>query len=452
MQAINPTTEEPLAEWEEDGTKEVERKLAAAWSAFEEWRETDLARRAELLAATAGVLRSRRDPLARLMASEMGKPVTEGVAEVDKCAWVCEHYAEHAAAYLRPEEIPTDASQSFVRYEPLGPVLAIMPWNFPLWQVFRCAAPAVAAGNVVLLKHAANVPGCADQIEQIFLEAGLPEGVLGALRVGHDALGPIIEHPNVRAVTLTGSESAGRSVGAQAGKALKKSVLELGGSDAFIVLSDADVRSVARQAALARCINSGQSCIAAKRFIVVEGVAEEFEERLCRELDALQVGDPLDPATQVGPLARLDLLEALHAQVEQTVSSGARLVTGGRRLQRKGWFYAPTLLSGVLPGMAAFDEETFGPVAAVTPVFDWGEAVELANRSSYGLGASIWTSDPERAAPLANLLETGHVSINGIVKSDPRLPFGGVKRSGYGRELGRHGILEFTNAKSVWIA
>jgi succinate-semialdehyde dehydrogenase / glutarate-semialdehyde dehydrogenase len=452
MLAVNPTTEEPLGEYAEDSPEQAERKIQLAAQAFVSWHDTDLERRAQLLAQVARRLRASRDELARLMALEMGKPIAEGLVEVDKCAWVCEHYAENAAAYLRPEQIQTDASESFVRYEPLGPVLAIMPWNFPLWQVFRFAAPALAAGNVALLKHAPNVPGCAQALERLFLDAGFAPGVFVNLTVPVAAVDAVIAHPEVRAVTLTGSVRAGRAVAATAGREIKTCVLELGGSDPFLVLADADLETAARQAARARTINGGQSCIAAKRFIVVDSVAERFEELFRRELEALRVGDPLDPKTQIGPMARLDLLEALHAQVVATIRAGAKLITGGARPERRGYFYPPTLLTGVQPGMAAFDEETFGPVAAVCRARDTEEAIALANRSAYGLGASLWSADKERAAGLARRVEAGHVAINGIVKSDPRLPFGGIKSSGFGRELGRHGILEFVNVKTVWIA
>jgi succinate-semialdehyde dehydrogenase/glutarate-semialdehyde dehydrogenase len=452
MLAINPTTEEPLGPIHEDGPEQAEAKIVKAARAFESWRDTDLERRAQLLAGVAQRLRSLRGELARLMAQEMGKPVAEGTAEADKCAWVCEHYAENTAAYLKPEQIQTDASESFVRYEPLGPILAIMPWNFPLWQVFRFAAPALAAGNVALVKHAPNVPGCAQALERLFEEAGFPQGVYQDFPIPVAAVESGIAHPAVRGVTLTGSVRAGRSVAALAGREVKTCVLELGGSDPFIVLADADLKEAARNAARARTINSGQSCIAAKRFIVAEPAADRFAKLLRHELESLIVGDPLDPRTQIGPMARLDLLEALHTQVTTTLEAGAELITGGRRLERRGYFYAPTLLARVLPGMSAFDQETFGPVAALTRARDSDEAIALANRSTYGLGASLWTGDKERAAALARRIEAGHVAINGIVKSDPRLPFGGIKASGFGRELGRHGILEFVNIKTVWIA
>jgi succinate-semialdehyde dehydrogenase/glutarate-semialdehyde dehydrogenase len=385
------------------------------------------------------------------MTEEMGKPIAAAESEVDKCAWVCDYYAEHAAAFLSPEASATDAARSFVRFDPIGPVLAIMPWNFPFWQHFRFAAPAVMAGNVGVLKHASNVPGCALAIEDLFRRAGFPEGVMTTLLVPSARTAELIARPEIKAVTLTGSEAAGREVAAQAGRHLKKTVLELGGSDPFIVLDDADPIAAAEQAARARTINSGQSCIAAKRFLVEEAVADRFEAEFVRRMEALRVGDPMDRETEVGPLAREDLLTALDDQVSRSVAAGARLATGGRRLDRKGWFYPPTVLLGVRPGMPAFDEETFGPVAAVTRARDAAEAIELANRSRFGLGASIWTGDPARAEDLAREIEAGSVFVNGMVKSDPRLPFGGVKSSGYGRELAAFGIREFVNIKTVWI-
>jgi succinate-semialdehyde dehydrogenase/glutarate-semialdehyde dehydrogenase len=399
----------------------------------------------------ADLLRDRAADYGRLMTEEMGKPVAAGEAEVDKCAWVCDFYAEHAERFLAPETVATDASRSGIRYEPLGPVLAIMPWNFPFWQHFRFAAPALMAGNVGLLKHASNVPGCALAIEEVFRDAGFPVGAMSTLLVSSAKVKGLIGHPSIRAVTLTGSEKAGMEVAGEAGRHLKKAVLELGGSDPFIVLGDVDPAEAGKQAARARTINSGQSCIAAKRFIVEEGVADRFEEELIRAMEGLKVGDPMDRGTEVGPMAREDLLDSLDDQVRRTVDSGARLRTGGRRLEGRGWFYSPTVLTGVEPGMAAFDEETFGPVAAVTRARDAAHAVELANRSQFGLGASLWTADAARGEALAAEIQAGNVFVNGIVKSDPRLPFGGIKRSGYGRELSEVGIREFVNIKTVWV-
>jgi len=451
MKAINPATTQLLQDYPESQENEVEERLQRAHAAFHSWRQTSFAERAELLREAARLLRRERAVLARLMTEEMGKPIVAAEAEIDKCAWNCEFYAEHAEGFLRPEDVRTDAARSFIRYDPLGPILAIMPWNFPFWQVFRFAAPALMAGNVAVLKHAANVPGCALAIEEVFRQAGCPAGVMTALLVPSAAVAGLIRHPAIQAVTLTGSDRAGQAVAAEAGKQLKKVVLELGGSDPFLVLADADPVAVAQQAAKARCINTGQSCIAAKRFIIEERIADRFEEAFVEAMAGLQVGDPLDRSTDLGPLAREDLLDTLHAQVERTVQAGATLRTGGRRLQRPGYFYAPTVLTGVRPGMPAFEEETFGPVAAVTRARDTAHAIELANTSKYGLAASIWTGDPQRGADLAGKLDVGVVFINEIVKSDPRLPFGGIKRSGYGRELSAVGIREFVNIKTVWV-
>jgi succinate-semialdehyde dehydrogenase/glutarate-semialdehyde dehydrogenase len=451
MLAINPATGRPIRDYPEDPAPEVDRRIALAWEAFAAWRETSFGERGRRLRAAAGVLRDRGPKYARLMTEEMGKPISSALAEVEKCAWVCEFYADHAERFLAPQPVATDAAESLVRFDPLGPVLAVMPWNFPFWQVFRFAAPALAAGNVGLLKHASNVPGCALAIEEVFREGGIPDGGLAALLVPSAAVERIIEHPYVRAVTLTGSEAAGREVARVAGRALKKTVLELGGSDAFLVLADADPAAAAAAAATARCVNSGQSCIAAKRFIVEEAIAAPFEEAFAAAMAAMRVGDPLDAETQVGPLAREDLLADLGSQVERSLDRGARLLTGGRRLDRPGFFYPPTVLAGVEPGMAVFEEETFGPVAAVVRCRDADHGVELANRSRYGLAASVWTADPARGRDLAARLEAGSVFVNEIVKSDPRLPFGGVKSSGYGRELSEFGIREFVNVKTVWV-
>ncbi len=451
MKAINPATGAVVAEYPETDPSEVDRLLRQADDAFSAWRREPFAERARRMRRLAELLRAGRAEHGRLMTEEMGKPIAAAEAEADKCAWGCEFYAEHAEALLAPEEVATEAAHSFTRCDPLGPVLAIMPWNFPFWQVFRFAAPAVMAGNVAVLKHAANVPGSALAIAELFRAAGFPEGVMTTLLIGSDRVAEVIRHRAVRAVTLTGSDLAGMAVAAEAGRVVKKTVLELGGSDPFVVLADADPAAVAGQAARARTINSGQSCIAAKRFIVEEAVAERFEDELVRRMEALVVGDPMDRATEVGPLAREDLLRDLDDQVQRTVDAGALLRTGGHRLPGPGFFYAPTVLTAVAPGMAAFEQETFGPVAAVTRARDADEAVELANRSRYGLGASLWTGDPARGEALAARLEAGSVFVNEIVKSDPRLPFGGIKASGYGRELARAGIREFVNLKTVWV-
>jgi succinate-semialdehyde dehydrogenase/glutarate-semialdehyde dehydrogenase len=381
----------------------------------------------------------------------MGKPVAQGEAELEKSAWVCEHYAEHAAALLAAEPRVTDGGRSLVRFDPLGPVLAIMPWNYPFWQVFRFAAPALMAGNVVLLKHAANVSRCALEIEALLADAGVPAGAFRAVIADPPAVAGMIADPRVCGVTLTGSERAGREVAAAAGRALKKTVLELGGSDPFVVLADADVAAAARTAADARLVNSGQSCIAAKRFIVTAPVYDAFLDRLVAAMQGRRQGDPLDPATQLGPQARRDLRDTLHRQVEASCARGATCVLGGRVPGGPGAFYPPTVLASVGPGMPAFDEETFGPVAAVVRARDDDDALALANASAYGLGASVWTADPARAARFVVGLEAGTVFVNAQVRSDPRLPFGGVKRSGHGRELAEYGLREFVNVKSVWL-
>jgi succinate-semialdehyde dehydrogenase/glutarate-semialdehyde dehydrogenase len=451
MKAVNPATGDLICEVPEHDDREVQARLERAERAFASWRKVPFAERVRLMSRAADLLRERRDRYARLMTEEMGKPIGASESEVDKCAWSCDFYAEHAEGFLASETVATDASRSLVRYDPLGPVLAIMPWNFPFWQLFRFAAPALMAGNVGLLKHASNVPGCALAIEEVFRDAGFPEGVMTTLLVSSEKAKELIRSPVVRAVTLTGSDRAGMAVAAEAGRCLKKTVLELGGSDPFLVLADADPAETAAQAARARTINSGQSCIAAKRFIVEGAVADRFESEFARAMESLRVGDPLDRETDVGPLAREDLLRDLDDQVRRTVEAGGRLLTGGERLGNRGWFYAPTVLAGVEPGMPAFDEETFGPVAAVVRARDATHAIELANRSRFGLGASIWTGHPTRGEALAGEIEAGCVFVNGIVKSDPRLPFGGVKHSGYGRELSEVGIREFVNIKTVWV-
>jgi succinate-semialdehyde dehydrogenase/glutarate-semialdehyde dehydrogenase len=455
VRRINPTTEEPLEEIPDHTPAQVEAKLRSANEAFAAWRRAPMSDRTALMHRAAALLRSRRADLSSLMTREMGKPITAAEAEIDKCAAACDHFADHAAAYLATETIPTDADRSYVRCDPLGAVLAIMPWNFPYWQVIRFAAPALMAGNVALLKHAPNVPGCALALEEVFRAAGFPPGVFTTLLIDTDATAAVIRHPVIRAVTLTGSERAGMAVASTAGKVLKKTVLELGGSDPFIVIwrdgNDRDfLCDAAFEAAKARCINSGQSCIAAKRFIVV-GPVDPFEQWLAGFMADMEVGDAMDRATQVGPLARLDLLENLHDQVRRSLDAGARLLTGGERLARKGFYYAPTVLSEVRPGMPAFDEETFGPLAAIIAARDVDEAIHLANQSRYGLGASIWTRDTALAERIAPEIDSGCVFINGAVKSDPRLPFGGIKNSGYGRELSQVGIREFVNLKTVWV-
>ncbi len=451
LESIDPATEALLASFPAATPDEVETAIAGADAAQRAWRSTSFDERAAAMRRLAPHLRRRRDDYARLITLEMGKPIAESVAEIEKCAWACEFYADRAAGFLGDEVVATNASRSLVAYEPLGVVLAIMPWNYPFWQVFRFAAPALMAGNGALLKHASNIPQCALAVGSAFEEAGFPPGLFRTLLLPGSAVEPVVRDRRVRAVTLTGSSDVGARVAAVAGAALKKTVLELGGSDPFIVLADADVAAAAATAVRARNQNTGQSCIAAKRFLVADGVADEFEERFAGAVASLRIGDPLDPATQVGPLARADLRDTLERQVDDSVRQGARVLVGGRRRPGRGYFYEPTVLTGVSDGMPVLAEETFGPVAAVRRVADGEEAVAIANGSDYGLGASIWTGDVALGEALARRVESGAVFVNGMVASDPRLPFGGVKRSGWGRELGPFGIREFTNVQTIWI-
>jgi succinate-semialdehyde dehydrogenase/glutarate-semialdehyde dehydrogenase len=442
-----------LGDFVPDSPAEIEAKLNSVAAAYDSWRRVSFERRADRFQLVARQLRARRADLARMMAQEMGKPLTPAEAEISKCAVTCEHFGQHAKELLQQTPLATSGGRGYARYDPIGPILAIMPWNLPFWQVFRCAVPALMAGNVVALKHAVNVPGCAKAIEEIFREAGFPAGTFVSLRVADDAVvQKLCSHPAIRGVSLTGSEKAGSAVAATAGGALKKTVLELGGSDSFIVLKDSDIEFTATSAAEARCANSGQSCIAAKRFIVEEDIADRFQETFVDAMNKLKMGDPMDHATDMGPLARKDLLDNLQRQVDESVRAGATLVTGGKRADGQGYFYPPTILIDVRPGMPVFDEETFGPVAAVISAEDAGEAVQLANKSRFGLGASIWTKDLDRAEKLAADIEAGNVFINSVVRSDPRLPFGGIKNSGWGRELSEAGIKEFTNVKTVWVS
>jgi succinate-semialdehyde dehydrogenase/glutarate-semialdehyde dehydrogenase len=452
LRSINPATGETIREYPEADPREVAALLQGAQRAFEEWRGRGFADRAALMRRAAARLRERQREDAVLMAAEMGKPVAQGRGEIEKCAWVCDWFAENAAGFLAPEDVKTDASHSFVTFAPLGVVLAVMPWNFPFWQVVRFAAPAFMAGNAGLLKHAGNVSGCALAVEAVFREAGFPDGLFRAALVDSKRVAGLIAAPEVRAVTLTGSTGAGRAVAARAGEALKKTVLELGGSDPYVVLEDADLEAAAETCVASRLLNSGQSCIAAKRFIVVESVRGRFEELFVLKMKAKRMGDPMDEATEVGPLARHDLRDELHQQVARSVDAGARVLLGGAVPPGKGAYYPPTVLTGVRKGMPAFDEELFGPVAAIVSVPDEAAAVRAANDSVFGLGAAIFTRDTARGERLAaEEIEAGSCFVNSLVKSDPRLPFGGIKESGYGRELSSFGIREFVNVKTVYV-
>lgn len=447
---LNPATEELIQTYPTLTWTAAEKKTRGAEEAYRSWRDLPLRERLNLVKKLAGLLRERKGRYGALITQEMGKPIAQAEIEIDKCARGCEYYAAHAGEFLTPQAVKTEAGKSHVRFDPLGVILGIMPWNFPFWQVFRFAVPTLLAGNAVLLKHAPNVPGCALAIEALYQEAGFPEGVFQSLFITDEDAGRLIESPYVQGVSLTGSDRAGSAVASVAGKSLKKTVLELGGSDPFIVLSDADLAKTIPVAVKSRMLNTGQSCIAAKRFIVVKNIFEKFEKEFLGAVSLLKTGDPTGPV-DLGPLAREDLLVNLQRQVESSVKEGARMLVGGERPQGRGFFYLPTVLKGVRPGMTAFDQEVFGPVASLIISKDEEEAIELANKTSYGLGASLWTEDMKKAEVLIPRIEAGSVFVNGMVKSDPRLPFGGIKRSGYGRELASFGLHEFVNIKTVWI-
>jgi succinate-semialdehyde dehydrogenase / glutarate-semialdehyde dehydrogenase len=448
FKSINPYTGKVIAEFPGHSEKEVSAILKKSRDAFESWRRVPIEGRGELMKKAAGLLRKNVDEYARSMTLEMGKPIIESKGEINKCAWVCEFYAENAARFLADEVIDSDASESFVSHDPIGPVLAIMPWNFPFWQVFRFAAPTLMAGNTALLKHAPNVFGCATHIEDLLMEAGFPDGVFKNLFIHHDNTEEIIASDIVKAVSLTGSERAGKAVGSLAGKYLKKSVLELGGNNAFIVWEDADIQQAVETGVMARMMNSGQSCIAAKRFILVGDAYDKFMPEFLKRVKSLKNGDPVDESTKIGPLARKDLADQLNKQVKKSVEQGAELLTGGKQ---KGAYYEPTVLANVKPGMPAFDEETFGPVATIIRAKDEAEAFRLASQSRYGLGLTVFTKDVDRVRKNIGEVPDGAFFINELVKSDPRLPFGGTKNSGYGRELSKEGILEFVNKKTVYV-
>jgi len=448
---INPATGETLRTFTPLTASELEARLACADSAYRRHRRTTFAERRRLMLKAAEILESEKEAFGRLMVTEMGKPLKAAIEEAAKSALGCRFYAENAERFLADEPIETSASKSWVAYQPIGPILAVMPWNFPFWQVFRFAAPALMAGNVGLLKHASNVPQCALAIEDIFRRAGFPEGCFQTLLIETDHVKRVIEDPRVAAVTLTGSTNAGSHVASAAGKVIKKSVLELGGSDPFVVMPSADLDAAVRTAVKARTINNGQSCIAAKRFIVAESIAEEFERRYVAAFKALKVGDPMDAATDIGPLANENQVLTIGEQVDRSIAAGAKLLTGGNRLDRPGYWYEPTVLTNVTPESPAYYDEVFGPVAILFRARTVDDAIRLANDSPFGLGASAWTNDPAERKRFVEEIEAGMVFINTMVVSDPRVPFGGVKQSGYGRELSHHGVREFVNAKTVWV-
>lgn len=450
--SINPTTGEKLKEFSSFDDVEIEKRLSRAQKAFGRYRRTTFTERTELLQATTELLLQEKQRLAEFITREMGKLFRDSLAEIEKCARGCRFYAENGERFLEEEPAQTDAAESYVEYQPLGPVLAIMPWNFPFWQVFRFAAPALMAGNVGLLKHASNVPQCALAIEDILCRAGFEDGVFQTLLIEPEQVEKLIVNPRVKAVTVTGSEKAGAAVASMAAREIKKAVLELGGSDAFIVMPSADFESALSTAVKARTINTGQSCIAAKRFIIADQIYERFLEQFVKRMRALKLGDPMDPETELGPVATEQILQGVHDQVQKTIAAGAKLLTGGNRIHGPGFFYEPTVLVDVPKESPAHREEVFGPVAAIFRVGDANEAIELANDTTFGLGSSAWTNERQEQKLFASELDSGMVFINAMVASDPRLPFGGVKRSGFGRELGAVGIREFTNTKTIWIS
>ncbi|WP_161890780.1 NAD-dependent succinate-semialdehyde dehydrogenase [Pontibacter russatus] len=452
IESINSATGEVVKAFDPHTAEEVNQKIEAAGEAFRYWRHVSFGERAQHMTRQAEILENEAEHYGRIISLEMGKPLKEAISEVKKCALACRYYADNAAGFMKDEEIETKASRSLIAYEPLGVVLAVMPWNFPFWQAYRFLAPALMAGNVGVLKHASNVPQCALSIEEIVRKAGFPDNVFQTLLIGSGEVDAVIEHPLVRAVTLTGSEGAGAKVGGKAGQQIKKTVLELGGSDAFIVLEDADLDRAAEVAVKSRMVNTGQSCIAAKRFIVVASVADAFLEKMKHRMAALKTGDPLTDDCDYGPLARKDLAEDLEKQVQQSVEQGAEVVLDGGREFDDTAYFKPMILTNVTPGMAAYEEELFGPVAAVMVVKDEAEAVKVANDSRFGLGGSVWTQDKERGLRVARQVETGAMFVNELVHSSPEMPFGGIKKSGYGRELSYLGIREFVNQKSIWVA
>lgn len=453
IQTVNPANESPLETYESHTATEVDKIVGHTREAFTCWRNSKMATRSAALRALSGLLRESQQSLAQLITREMGKPITEARAEIEKCAVVCEYYAENASAFMADENITTEASpRAFISFEPLGIVCAVMPWNFPFWQVFRFAVPALAAGNAGLLKHASNTTGCALAIEQLFLRAGFPENLLRTLLLDHDQLAELVQRQEIAAVTLTGSTEAGRKIAQLAGKALKKSVLELGGSDPYLILEDADIENAAQICAKSRLINGGQSCIAAKRFIVVDAVRKDFEAAFVEQMRLVQPEEPGQQSCKLGPLARADLREGLHKQVLKSQAEGARCILGGELPSGTGFYYAPTVLTNVEPTCTAFREELFGPVAAIIPAQNEQQAIELANDSVFGLGAAVFTRDRERGERIARQLDAGTCVVNDFVRSDPEMPFGGIKQSGWGRELSHYGIKEFVNIKSIRVS
>lgn len=452
MKTIDPATEDTLQKYDKMDESELEKIVDKAVEAQKKWRETTFDERSGLLHDVADQLEKSKEEYSELMAREMGKPLAQGVAEIEKCSWVCNYYADNARQFLEEQDITTDASRSYVTFNPLGTVLSIMPWNFPFWQLYRFAAPALMAGNAAILKHASNVPGCAKAIEEVMHRGGIPEDLFRTVIVDSDHIQPVIDHPGIAAVTLTGSTPAGKAVASQAGGSIKKTVLELGGSDPYLVLEDADIAQTAETCVTSRLINSGQSCIAAKRFIIVEDVFEEFLDKFVEGMSKKKIGSPFDEDTDIGPMAREDLRDDIHRQVQESIEMGAECIIGGEIPDREGWFYPPTVLTNVSKEMPAYNEELFGPVASVIKVRNEEEAVRVANDTNFGLGAAVFSEDVDRAEKIAaEKLEAGCCFVNDFVKSDPRLPFGGVKDSGYGRELAHFGIKEFVNIKTVYI-
>lgn len=451
MRSINPATEEFLQEYPPISSHEISTIIDQTYNDFKSWHHRSFSERAKLMKNLSQNLKVNLKKYAEMISLEMGKPISESKAEVEKSAWVCEYYSENAEYMLKDEILESDAGKSFVSFEPLGVVLAVMPWNFPFWQVFRFAAPALMAGNAAVLKHASNVMGCAQLIEQSFKEAGFPENLFRNLQISSSQVGEVIENPKIVATTLTGSEWAGSKVAEASGKEIKKTVLELGGADAFIVLDDANLKEAAYWGVFSRMLNNGQSCIAAKRFILHKNIADDFIDLVLKELGNWNIGDPLIKETKIGPLARPDLLEDLQVQIDDAIEKGAELLAGGNAIEGKGHYFEPTIIKNITPEMKLYSEETFGPVFSLFIVDKVEEAIQMANNSEFGLGGSIWTEDVEKGVELAKQVETGAMFVNGMTKSDPRLPFGGIKKSGYGRELSHYGIKEFVNLKTIWV-